>query len=450
MADRTFPFVPKSIADLLPGQFWAIRLSDGRFACGRVLRISKPLKGLPNMFVAGLLDWVGAAPPTGTTIAGASLVEYGQASIQMIQEAGDGVLGYRDLEADGIIAPKGEEIKLIWGPTFATARAERRFVEGNPAPRWWLRDVRSPLTEEMLSPFPAPRGSVQFKSMLTDADFMRLAEWFQSHPDIALRAYGSYDGSISNLEFLRFFPTVRRFSADALYHSLQTIEGLRHLPENLESLTIGWTKPKLDLAILARFKSLKALSLEGQTKEIAAISRLTSLEELTLRSITLPDLSLLLPLTELRALDIKLGGTKDLSLLPRIGRLQYLELWMVKGLTNLTPVGQLPHLRYLFLQSLRRVEALPDFSHDVDLRRVHLEMLKGLRDLRPLATAPALEQLVLMEMRQLEPEDLRFLLELPHLKGATVHLGSKRKTDAVEALLNLPNATSLKGGWREV
>ena len=54
------------------------------------------------------------------------------------------------------------------------------------------------------------------------------------------------------------------------------------------------------------------------------LSQLTGLQELTLRSTTLADLSLLLPLGELRSLDIKLGGTNDLALLPEVGQLRYL------------------------------------------------------------------------------------------------------------------------------
>src|SRR3954451_1221545 len=55
------------------------------------------------------------------------------------------------------------------------------------------------------------------------------------------------------------------------------------------------------------------LYLHKQPKDIDVVSHLTSLRSLTLREITLPDLSLLLPLTGLRALDLKLGGTHDLS-----------------------------------------------------------------------------------------------------------------------------------------
>src|ERR1700674_818222 len=314
-------------------------------------------------------------------------------------------------------------------------------------PGWTVREVKSPLTAEMLEPFTASAGTVYFNSTLTDSDCMRLADWMRNYPELGLRVG---DG-IDDLEFLRFFPFIRHFGAAVVYRSIGSIDGLRHLSENLESLDLGHTRRQLDLTILSRFPGLKQLKLQGPTKGIGVISNLTALEDLTLRSITLQDLSLLLPLTELRALDIKLGGTTDLSLLPSIGRLQYLDLWMIRGLSHLSSIGRLPHPRGLFLQALRRVEALPDLSLDVELRRVHLETMRGLRDLRPLATAPALEQLLLVDFAHLQPEDLRCLVGLPHLEGVGVGLGSKRKNDAAYAMLQLPDATNLKtGDWREV
>lgn len=404
---------------------------------------------MQNLFVAGLLDWVGPVPPTADAIAGARLVEFWRTPIEMIQTAG-GIVGYRDLDVDGIAVPAADDVKHIWGPGIAQTRAEHRFVMGNPPPKFSSRHVSSPLTDEMLSRFPTPEGSVTFSTLLADSDFERLADWMRGYPQLSLRVSRSRDSGINDLEFLRFFPFIRHFGAVVLYHTLQSIEGLRHLSPDLESLEIGATKHKLDLSVLARFSGLKRLHLEGQTKGIGAISKLTALEDLTLRSVTLPDLSLLLPMTGLLALDIKLGGTRDLGLLPRIGKLRYLELWMVKGLTNISAVGRLTHLRYLFLQALRRVEQLPDLGSDVELRRVHLETMKGLGDLRPLATAPALEELVLMDMGHLQPEDLRPLVGLPSLKMASVFLNSDRKNKAVRALLNLPEATFPEGGWREV
>jgi hypothetical protein len=170
------------------------------------------------------------------------------------------------------------------------------------------------------------------------------------------------------------------------------------------------------------------------------ISELTALERLSIRSITLPDLSLMLPLRKLVALEIKLGGTTDLQLLPRIGEVRYLELWLIRGLDDIRPIGQMGSLRSVFLQALKRVERLPDFSGAPSLRRVHLMQMKGLRDLRPLATAPAIEELLLVEMPHLELDDLRPLRDIPGLRAVTLGLGS-RKNEAATAMLDLPPVT---------
>jgi hypothetical protein len=103
-----YPFVPKSNRWLEPGQYWAVPLSDGRFACGRVLDVPRePDLHVPVsrvLFLAGLLDWVGPTPPTSRAIAGAGLLAQGFAHIKAITTTGAAVLGRCDLEADGIVA----------------------------------------------------------------------------------------------------------------------------------------------------------------------------------------------------------------------------------------------------------------------------------------------------------------------------------------------------------
>lgn len=321
--------------------------------------------------------------------------------------------------------------------------------KADPRPGWERRDVASPLTKEMLKPFTAERGVVQFKSRLTDEDFEVLADWLRPLRNVGLRAYGSYDGTITDLEFLKHFPWLRSFAADALYLSLRSLDGLRHLESGVESLVIGQTKTKLDLQVLGQFGELRELHIEGQTKGIAAVSRLTSLEEITLRSITLPDLALLLPLRRLRALNLKLGGTRNLGLLPRIGELHYLELWMVKGLTDVEAAAQLPALRYLFLQSLARVTNLPSFAESNDLRRIHLETMKGLTGIASVGTAPALESLVIVDCRQFGPEDFAPLVGHPTLRRVRIGTGSQKRNDAINTLLHLPDA-GYKIDWRDI
>src|SRR6476660_9537596 len=72
MPKVTYPFLPRSTKAMLLGQFWAIPLSDGRFACGRVVELRVRDDGTRDSrgFLAGLLDWVGSSNPTSDSIAG--------------------------------------------------------------------------------------------------------------------------------------------------------------------------------------------------------------------------------------------------------------------------------------------------------------------------------------------------------------------------------------------
>ena len=99
----TYPFIPKSTALLIPGQFWALPLSNGLFACGRVIQLAPAgMMGARVSFLGALLDWVASSPPTSTAIAGASCVAQGHFHIKAITETGGELLGHRLLDLDGI------------------------------------------------------------------------------------------------------------------------------------------------------------------------------------------------------------------------------------------------------------------------------------------------------------------------------------------------------------
>ena len=135
------------------------------------------------------------------------------------------------------------------------------------------------------------------------------------------------------------------------------------------------------------------------------IRELTTLEDLTLRSTTVPDLDFLAELDRLWSLDIKLGGTTNLAALSGMRGIKYLELWQVRGLAP-TPgiVAELPGLQHLFLQSLPQVTALPDLASLQHLRRLVLQNMKGLDDLTAVGTAPALEEFAFIEASGKEPD----------------------------------------------
>lgn len=153
-----YPFEPKSIARLQAGHFWAVPLSDGRHACGRVLHVWSTTDSLylnSRVFLAGLMDWTGPEPPTGESIAGHGLLAQGMMHVAAIRGTGGLILGQRDLELDRIaglrhVSPPGggtvwlyeggrrlrpatvEESRTLpvlggWGHRFIHALAENRF-----------------------------------------------------------------------------------------------------------------------------------------------------------------------------------------------------------------------------------------------------------------------------------------------------------------------------------
>jgi hypothetical protein len=281
------------------------------------------------------------------------------------------------------------------------------------------------------------------------------ARFFAIRPDVELRVYGHY-GETCNLSFLSQLPQLRRLAADCLgsatgaehinslgclerlslgIYGLESFEFLGALQaERLTHLSLGATlSKKPSLRMVERLKVLESLSIDGHTKEVEVISTLSRLEKLTLRSVTLPSLAFMRGLVDLWSLEIKLGGTKNLEDLPHILNLKYLELWQVKGLSDVTPIANATSLQFLFLQALRNVTRLPDLSRLSSLRRIYLENMKGLDNLTALTTAPVLEELIHVSAQGREPAQYAELLNKGTLKRLRVGFGSAGRNEELAA-----------------
>jgi internalin A len=301
------------------------------------------------------------------------------------------------------------------------------------------RLVWPPVTEAMLAPFEPECRSVKLLWPLSDSEAERLADVMRLRPDLKLSVNPPGDANLPHLDFLRFFPWVEWLYVYAL--SLRDLTGIAHL-SRLRHLDVGGSKYKLSAAPLAALaSSLRHLSLEGPVSRVEALSELTELRTLTLRSVSMPDLSVLRPMADLQGLDLKLGGTRDLSLLPSFSRLQYFEAWMIRGLSDLSPLAEVTSLEELYLEALKHVTKLPSLQKLTRLRRITLSTMKGLTDLSVLLTAPALEELALVA-DHLAPEQVTQLAAHPALKKASIGMGSDWKNAAVAAGLPLPPINS--------
>ncbi len=267
-------------------------------------------------------------------------------------------------------------------------------------------------------------------------------------PDVALRVFGHYS-SKCNLKFAHQIPNVRHFTADCLSSAagIDALAELPHLesldigildltdfnilaqvPQSLTALSLGATRSKRPtLTHLSRFRSLRKLYLEEQSKGIEVLSELRALEELTLRSITTPDVQYLRDLPKLWSLDIKLGGIRNYAAIEGKPSIKYLELWQVRELRSIEFIGTLPGLQNLFLQSLPQVSALPRLSNSKALRRIVFENLKGLSDFTALHSAPALEEFALVDGAKQTAEQLLPVFTNPHVRRISASLGNAAK-----------------------
>ena len=246
---------------------------------------------------------------------------------------------------------------------------------------------------------------------LEPRELEQIAALLRDRPDVTLRFYSMKE---RNLEFLRYFPRIRRLSV-AIWE-LEDIAGFAHLQGDLEQLHFGKTRKRFSLRFLQAMPALRSLSLEGHSKDIALVAGLHRLTSLAFRSITLPDLSVLGSLSELRQFSLLLGGTHHLDELADLPGLEALSLFRVARLADLSVLARLKALRTLSLDSLPNVAAIPSLAALTRLEEVSLETMKGLVDISSVAAAPALQRLVIAGMPQLDAQAFRCLVGHPSLK----------------------------------
>lgn len=298
--------------------------------------------------------------------------------------------------------------------------------------------------------------TLQFSEPLNDLEIKSLERIvFSKRPDITLRVYGHYKHTC-DLTFLEKLPSVQSISADCLLNAvginvltqfknleklsigifnLENFDFLYNLPLTIRELSLEQTfSKKPSIEAIERFKDLKYLYLEGQQKGIKAITKLANLEKLVLRSISTEDLNYLEDLEKLWSVDIKLGGIKNFDSLAKIKNLKYLELWQIRGLSDLSFITDISSLQNLFIQSLKQVNKLPSLENSYKLKRLYLENLKGLTDLSSLKFAFSLKEFIYVSAANQKPEDLLPLLRNSTVESVLCGFGSHKKNKSFDEL----------------
>ena len=149
-----YPFVPKSSQLLCPGDFWAVPLRDGSFACGCVVeRMPKDRPGSRVGFLGGLLDWHGRVEPTPESIRNAGVFSQGVMHVRSITATGGRILGRRESPVEpwtficgnkiqrgfAVLRPWRREdndrlpVYSVWGYDVIQIKANAHFLDGRPS-----------------------------------------------------------------------------------------------------------------------------------------------------------------------------------------------------------------------------------------------------------------------------------------------------------------------------
>ena len=290
---------------------------------------------------------------------------------------------------------------------------------------------------------------------------------FSQKGSVLLSIYRDFSETLS-MKFLQFIPSVKElritnFSSFSDFEDVNIMSGIEDLaiercdlyffeilkiiPTNITKLSIGsLSSKKLNIDFISRFEKLESLYIEGHSKGIEAIGELTNLKELTLRSVTHPSLNFLKNLNLLTSLDIKLGTIKDFSILTNMPNIKYLELWYIKGLSDISFISEMTELQSLHLESLSNITALPNFEKLLKFRRIRLMSMNNLNDFTSLKIAPKLQDFFFTIINKQIPEDLIPVLENSTLKNIYVYFPSDKKNRLFQDLV-LKFGKETVGSW---
>lgn len=271
------------------------------------------------------------------------------------------------------------------------------------------RDVASPLTAEMLAPLSPNCPGVSIVEPLTDTDYQMIAELLAGYLDKGLyvsqlqtpewSSRPFVDHPITDLEFLRFFPSLQRFACNLFY--LKSLDGLQHL-KACTWLQVFKSPSRLSAAPIGELAKLDYLMLDGQVRDLDTLRTLPNLTTLSLGyARKLPGLDFL-P-ASLRTFSMNRGSITDISAVADT-QLEKLSFFKVGALSDLSPISRVTSLRHLQLYHLREVTNLPDMTALTDLTDLIIDDLKNLSDTRPVLTAPNLTNLSVTNLPSIDPK----------------------------------------------
>jgi len=193
---------------------------------------------------------------------------------------------------------------------------------------------------------------------------------------------------MSNSENVFQLPKLKKLSFGV--YNYENSEFLSQLNlQKLEQLTIGETKKRnIDLALLAKAKKMRSLSIVGHSTNIVEVRHMQSLEELSLNLIGKKNsVEFISKIANLKTLKIILGGRQNIDEVSH-PVLEELEIIRVRGLNNIGELSRFPCLKRLQIEDqiqLKSIElASPKLEDLKILNCKNFNQIEGLSSLKKL------------------------------------------------------------------
>ncbi|MGK5030505.1 hypothetical protein [Janthinobacterium sp. MDT1-19] len=217
---------------------------------------------------------------------------------------------------------------------------------------------------------------------------------------------------------------------EMLEHDILALENLRAL----EYLSLGETrKANIDLAPLRHWPQLAQLNTTGHVKNIAAITALPALAQLSLSQVkSKDDVDFIDTMPALKQLRFILGGRTSIAHVAA-PLLEDLEVVRVRGLEDLGDIGRFPRLQRLSVEDQIKVQEVR-LGENPALAWLILRNCKALARLHGVAALPALGNLAVY-LTQLDIDALLAGGLPAALKHLTLTTGKRKRDEEIKAQL---------------
>jgi hypothetical protein len=287
------------------------------------------------------------------------------------------------------------------------------------------------------------RTLLKIPAGLSQVEHQRAAERIVSDglDGLDVSCYGGVYGPIwktdedYDLAFLRHYPGVRRLRLGIRVRSFEGLEAVAASLEEFSLMQPPGRDYKISLSALAGCRRLTTFATAWRGLDLRPVEQLPALTVLRLTRAGADGFALACALPRLVKLHLAFAAIECLNGLQNLTQLQHLSVSRIRDLEDLGEVAHLRRLRWVELDSLGRVQALPDFGSSEQLDTLICSTMKGLQDLDGLRGS-RLRELALMDVGTSVEAVARVRQDLPRLERLVLHLGGREKTEAAKGLFD--------------